>query len=293
MKRGTEVGRGYVQLEINGDGMNDDIVDSIDSAGPGVVKAGKEHGEGYGDGFEEGFFDRITDTLTEKLESELNRNFKNMGQRLGRSLSKNLGSAVGEKIDEIEVSMGRMLDNMENRIGSVSGNGGGGGGGNRPPAGGLGDGTPDDPNRAFYAAFQKARVSLHESANRMIEKADKAKFDQEKALLKQQSALYDAAAKAHRRDVDSFSKLWNAAHAENIKRTQRSADRFTRIWAAAHAEDIKRSRAADKARNGGRGSDRSMGSRVGDLLGGGSRNNALNLFGKSIGGIVSMVEKMG
>lgn len=44
---------------------------------------------------------------------------------------------------------------------------------------------------------------------------------------------------------------------------------------------------------GGRNDDRGLGDRVGSLFGAGSRNNFLNLFGKSLGGLVGITEKVG
>lgn len=46
---GPQMGVAHVKGVVNGKGMNDDIVDAVDSAGPGVEKAGEKHGKRYAD----------------------------------------------------------------------------------------------------------------------------------------------------------------------------------------------------------------------------------------------------
>src|ERR1700751_3338777 len=51
MLRGTRVGQAYVSLVINGDGMDEEIVHSVEDAAPGVEKAGEDHGKRYSEEF--------------------------------------------------------------------------------------------------------------------------------------------------------------------------------------------------------------------------------------------------
>lgn len=297
MSRSTEVGRAYVAVEINGDGMNEDIVDAVDGAGPGVEKAGEEHGEKYGDGFEEGFFDRITDTLSKHLEKELDKDFKNLGGRLGRSLSKSLGSAVGDKIDDIEVSVSRMLDNLENRLSKVSGNGGGGGGSSSTPTG-AGDAKPGDKyslvkQMNMAAMFEKARLDLHAKAN-----ADIAKNDAD--LVKSQQAILDLATKHHEAMIkenaaiaQKFAEKRISMQVASNLAIEKDDARLIKAQEALYKQAAKENaqREANETRRGSKGS--AIGATIGGMLGAGSRNNFLNLFGKSLGNVIGLVDKAG
>jgi hypothetical protein len=292
MASNTEVGRGYVQLEINGDGMNDDIVDAVDSAGPGVGKAGEEHGETYGEGFEEGFFDRITNTLSKGLEKELDKDFKNMGRRLGNSISKSLADSVGEKIEEIEISVSRMLDNLESKI-AVSGNGAGRGGSSSTPSGGSDSGDNRQLIQAtlvekMIATVEKNRVQAHAEANASIEKADR-------ELVKAQQTILDTARKNHEAMVKENAAITQKFAEARVKlqvasnlAIEKDDERLIKAQQAAYDRAAKENEKRLLSQRRDSSSEKSIGDRIGGIFGAGSRNNALNLLGKSMGNIINL-----
>lgn len=99
MRRGTEVARGYVGLEINGEGMNEDIVDEVGKAKPGVEKAGKEHGEAYGDEFKGGFFSRVRAGFQKGLAQELQRRAEKDGRSTGDQYGSGLVKGLRDRLD--------------------------------------------------------------------------------------------------------------------------------------------------------------------------------------------------
>lgn len=332
MKRGTRVAQAYTEMHVDGSDMNKEIVDAVDDAQPGVEKSGDRAGKGYGDSFDKAFADRIAKKISKSLDKSLNKAIRKTGKNLGKTLSESLVEGLGD----FEESTSRMIDSLEESLNRVSGNAGKGGGGSKPPTGPrLGrDGEPDPnekPNMAFYKTFVDTRARMVDQANKAIEASDmrllkirqKVQLDTAKAEQKSAAAyskmwnaahaenikrtqksaavfekIWDAAhaenTKRTQKAADAFDKIWNAAHAEDIKRTQRNADAFTKIWAAAHAEDIKRTRKAEEERQrlGARRTGPSIGDRVGSLFGAGSRNNFLNTFGSSLGGLVGITDKV-
>lgn len=188
MRRGTRVGQAYVALTADGSGINEDIIDAVDEAGPGVEKAGEEHGRRYGEGFDRessGFFGRIR----EKLASHLSGASDTAGEESGKTFARRFESGLDDA----------MLARIGDRIG-----------------GHIGGHMVDALNHALT--------------------------------------------------TDGFEG--NALR-----------ELFNKIDQAAVS--------------GNKSKQKSLGDRIGGLLGGGSRNNALNLIGKSIGNVINLTQGLG
>lgn len=128
MRRGTRVGQAYVAVTADGSGINEEIVDSVDEAGPGVERAGDEHGKRYGDKFGDGFRGRL-DAIRGRLDKALSDRMAKAGENSGESFSnrmtdrtKDLGTRIGARLadqiseqlgDRIEMTIASALDDVE------------------------------------------------------------------------------------------------------------------------------------------------------------------------------------
>lgn len=88
MRRGTRVGQAYVAVTADGDGINEEIVNSVDEAGPGVERAGDEHGRRYGERFSDRFRERF-DSIREKVSERFNSQMGTAGDESGRNFTRN------------------------------------------------------------------------------------------------------------------------------------------------------------------------------------------------------------
>lgn len=149
MRRGTRVGQAYVAVTADGSGINEEIVDSVDEAGPGVERAGEDHGERYGDSFGDGLHGRLgairaklgsalsdrLDTAAAKageragnsLSDRMVDKTRDLGERIGSRLSDQISESLGDRIQDLLASALTEVDDMLDRARSVSGNRGGGG----------------------------------------------------------------------------------------------------------------------------------------------------------------------
>lgn len=330
MRRGTQVGQAYVKATIDGDGMNEEIVDAVDGAGDDIDKKGREHGESYGDEFGDSLrvkFSHVADDAGDELNKRLadagDDGGDEYGQHFERSLGKgtrrigkNAGASIGDSLaDEIEERTSRLIDSLEERLSNVSGNGSGGGptsAGNQPASSRQFLYKEYD----FYAMFENARVKLHEEATKKIE-ADERDFlkkqkegydDILKAEVKKTAFLgkFEAArARMHQHSNDVIFKddqqlvkdqqrLYDRLQAEAIKRDadlwkvrRATADAYYKYASDLEAKRIDEQGRTIRRRPGDQGVD--ISGKIGNLLGAGSRNNALNLFGRSIENILGLL----
>lgn len=363
MRRGTRAGEAYVAIAADGSGINEEIVDSVDEAGPGVEKAGKEHGKKYGKGFGKQL-DSALDRFSERISAEFGRRMEEQADRFGGSfekamkkaskrLSDNLGKSLGESLrdsmDSTLEQFGRMIDTMESRLGSVSGNGGGGGGDQPKPSTNAFPLPKFDDRRwaealrmdgqfnerleksrtAFVAKFLAKREQMFAQSAVAIDRT-------ETQLVKDQEKLYDRLAKeaeknqrlrekmeemnaslaakftlARERMQEKSNQAVLASDVQLVRDQRKLYDRLAKeavrrdaeMWkvrntsAKAHYKylmDLERGvtdERGNRVRKGDDGGDKSIGATVGGLFGAGSRNNALNLMGRTIGGIASLTER--
>lgn len=88
MSRGTRVAKAIVDVDVNGDGINDEITDSVAKAGPGVEKEGDRQGDRFGG--------RFGDSLKARLEKIAPRVSKALGERMnGAGLGNQMGDDAG------------------------------------------------------------------------------------------------------------------------------------------------------------------------------------------------------
>lgn len=93
MRRGTRVGEAYVNLAVDGDGINDDIADAFDDVD--YKSIGDEHGRQYAE--------RIRSHLT-----GLNKDFDDLSERMGNRLSSRLSKAI-ESDNALTQGVSKML----------------------------------------------------------------------------------------------------------------------------------------------------------------------------------------
>lgn len=149
MLRGTRIGNAVIKAAVDGDGINEDIVDAVAEAGPGVEKEGDRQGKRFGFRFSEGFQSRLDD-MRQKAASKLSKDMgaageaagNHAGERAGKGFTKRLSDKVfdddfAERIGSIFAD--KFLDSVQKRLDqgelelNVSGNsddsvGGGSGG---------------------------------------------------------------------------------------------------------------------------------------------------------------------
>lgn len=82
MRRGTRVGQAYIAVTADGDGINEEIVDSVEEAGPGVEKAGEEHGDRYGVKFSDRFRKHLDKTMP-RIAARLGKQVEEAGEGAG------------------------------------------------------------------------------------------------------------------------------------------------------------------------------------------------------------------
>jgi hypothetical protein len=112
MRFGTRVGKAYVSVTADGSGINEEIVNSVDEAGPGIEKAGDRHGEKYGDHFSDGFFDRMRERFKNRGEDGAFGFNKNAGKSAGAQIGENLAKSLFEKIDALGPETSTRLRSM-------------------------------------------------------------------------------------------------------------------------------------------------------------------------------------
>jgi hypothetical protein len=280
VKRGTRVGQAYVAITADGDGINEEIVDSVDKAGPEVDKAAKKQSKRYSERFAQ-TLEALPDKVSKKLDAVLDFDGERAGTRFGKSFADSFSLSLAQNIGrELEDVISRQLDLFEGRVSGNRGGGGGSGGG----GGGGGDenlGADDDDGQRFLrkvqgnfdivAMFEAARVKLHKDSNDQIEKADI-------ALRKEQQKIYDALVKdIHKQNLSLLADSRKQAKLQQsiFEKAQRDQEKAARISAG-----------------GSRGIDFDIGARIGKTFGAGSRNDFLNFFGRTLGGLVSLTEKV-
>src|SRR5690349_18406649 len=113
MRRGTRVGEAYVAIAADGDGINEGIVKSVDEAGPGVERAGDEHGQRYGDHFSSGFFDRIRKRFGKRLNAELGSQMEQDGKKIGDDLGSALVQRLRTRLSEADDFVVKMAERLD------------------------------------------------------------------------------------------------------------------------------------------------------------------------------------
>lgn len=145
MRRGTRVGQAYIAVTADGDGINEEIVHSVEDAGPGIDKAGDEHGERYGDHFDKSTsrrLDRMFDRLRNRIRGTMEDSGDDSGDRFTRRFESHFDDrfferigrqAGGHLVDALIFAVSReggdnpLADLFDKWMGGVSGNGGRGG----------------------------------------------------------------------------------------------------------------------------------------------------------------------
>lgn len=268
MSRGTEVGRGYVALEINGDGMNEDIVDEIDRAGPGIERVGGEHGEKYGDAFEGGFFARIRARFSQGIAEELHRRAAADGRSTGDQLGSGIISGLRAQLAQANDLFDGFLDDL----------------------GGDGEKTTRQMSNLTNGmrVARLASAQLEASLRRtLLEGASTVRSDGIDELRRRLGEAQDSMSR-YMEDLGNYSGT-------SVKKLAmlRSGVNASRLAAAELEKQLIRTIAAEEKSQGvsgnGRDKDR-LGTNIGVMFGAGSRNNFLNTFGKSLGGIVNLLD---
>jgi hypothetical protein len=181
VKRGTRVGQAYVAVTADGEGINEEIVDSVDKAGPGVDKAGKKQGKRYSERFAETLKDlpaKISQKLDENIDATVSGNragrsyglsfTKGFGKRLTRDLQGPLGREIRLLFEDIADDFGRSLSAHIGDTLAEAREAGGGGDDDRA-VGGVGRGRPRRPlgdsiGRAFGRGSRSEGLHLFGTA---------------------------------------------------------------------------------------------------------------------------------
>lgn len=323
MRRGPRAAGARVDVTVDGSGINKGLVDAFDDSTKDVEKSGEEHGDKYSVKFSDRFrkkLDKMQGEVSKRLEKQLMETGESAGDkagdRMGRTMIRRLttrfrtsggqvGDALGksilEAVQDVEVSVGTMLDGLENRVNSVSGNARRGGSRLFPPR------SPDDQlwlvahqmDKKIDADRLKAQEKLAQAYIDMLETAHRLnkKFDADRAASQEKTA------RAQVKMLETAHRMNQKFDADRVKeqekaiRDQEKADRDRvkmletahRLNAKFDADRLKvianENRLRQKAL-------RDFGNATARMFGKGSRNNALNLLGSTIGGILNVSNRL-
>lgn len=218
MRRGTRVGQAYVAITADGDTINKDIVDSVDSADTG--EAGERAGGRAGDGFSEGFSekmdalaDRIADRLGAKLGKSLSGSLTRSFNKTGAdSLGDRIGKTIGESMsDGIENAFAQVLDRMEERskelaremTRSTSSSGSGSSSTKNTGNSAANKLGKDDQSYYFNMLFEASRLKLARETNSAIVKDNQ-------RLIESQQKILDSSRAAEKIKTQFLAKFENA-----------------------------------------------------------------------------------
>jgi hypothetical protein len=245
VRRGTRVGAAHVAVTADGSGINEEIVDSVDDAAPGVEKAGKKAGKNYGKSMGkeleaalDRFSERISQEFGRRMEEQsdrfgerLEKSMKRSAKRIGDHLSKSLSVSLRDAMDDTLEQFGRMLDTMESRTPAVSGNGSGsgGGGGSRGGTSMFPGPDPNDRfwqmtlrmNRQFDERMEKSRAALVAKSLAQSEGMEKSRAAFVAKFLAERERMYVRSASVVERTeaalVKSQQRLYDSLSAEHQK----------------------------------------------------------------------------
>jgi len=313
-----------VALTADGDGINEDILDSLEGAdydkagrkigddlgnafGKRVRKNLREHMRGFNKDFDEvvkrmgkaveddrtirdGIRWQLTDAFTsghlDPLADEIGRRFgRRFGPRFKHEVEDSMLSAIREVMEKAARD-GNSFDfsDIVRKINTT-------GVGDIDTLGPVMERTLRDLERKQAAYLRDWDEALREQSRRDAEYA------------KDYERFWTVALRDRDAEVKKFNKMWADAHAENLKRQKRAEDALWKVRRATakaynkYLIDLERGRidefGVEVSRNrglGGRG--RGPGDTIGRMLGAGSRNNALNLIGRSIGNIINLTARV-
>jgi len=273
-KKGQNVGRVYVSGHVNGDSMNDEIVDAVKDAGPEVEREGDAQGKRFGgrmgerirERLEE-YAPRISRALDEKMDSEgigaragdgagksFVRRMSERSKAIGNKVGSALGDDIGENIaDRLEMAFAGMLDDLEDRIETLTKRAGSG---RANTKGGTTEdyGPPPVAQRRLEQAYRMDR-EFDKARHLMIERAYKMNFEFDKRRHRMLEEAY------------RMNARFDAGGLTGDGRTQRLPRRDNDV-------------------------DFDMPGRIGSLFGAGSRNNFLNVLGKSMTNVLRLTESV-
>jgi hypothetical protein len=113
MRRGTRVANAHVGVTVDGDGINEDIVDEVEKAEPGVEKAGRHAGDRYRNGFSVGFFSRMRQRFGKQIEGELSKHMDTAGKHGGEAMGSAMVQSLRERLrgaDDLVTELGTNFD---------------------------------------------------------------------------------------------------------------------------------------------------------------------------------------
>lgn len=114
--------------------------------------------------------------------------------------------------------------------------------------------------------------------------------------------MVETAARESLKTRIQLERDWVKAQEDFAKEGRRNAEREEKaLWAVRNASakayakylaDLNKGRINERGETLGRGDSKTLGDKVGKLFGAGSRNNFLNTFGKSLGGLINITDKV-
>jgi hypothetical protein len=114
---GPNVGDGVVKITVDGDGINEDIVAQVEKAGPGVEKAGEDHGNRYSEGFDSTSNDRM-DRISDNVGKGWKTRMEEAGNESGIGFSREFKSALDSNNSNsfVDRLLAGISDTLGNRL---------------------------------------------------------------------------------------------------------------------------------------------------------------------------------
>jgi hypothetical protein len=118
MRRGTRVAQAYVAITADGSGINEEIVNSVDEAGPDVERAGDEAGDRYGERFSARFRERM-EGMRSKVADRLGVTLGQAGDKAGGEAGERAGQSFVDRVSEKVRNVGDKIgEELSDRIAS-------------------------------------------------------------------------------------------------------------------------------------------------------------------------------
>lgn len=283
MRRGTRVGQAYVALTVDGSGINDQIADEIQDID--YDKIGREANGDFRSGWNHA--DRAR---AKELVDNAGRDMKEAVERASRAVEHDttIGRAIRTQLKDAfnKGDLDSFIEATGKHVGYKFGSG-------------FDRQFKEAVLNALNEAQQEAAKHGGKYAATQGGKEGLNLFATDERGMLRTTREFDRIAESAHRAVERYNADWDEAIKERFKRERDSDEAIWKVRRASAKAYDQYLRLLEKGRIdkrtgrdipvSGNGRDNDLGSRIGRMFGAGSRNNFLNLFGRSIGGSVKAV----
>lgn len=286
MKRGTRVGQAYVAMTVDGDNVNKEIVEAFDDVD--YEKIGRDSGGRYAKGW-----NKIREQIAEHLEG-VDNDLKDSIERMGSAFRNDDAITQGVQHQLAKAFAGGELDAILNRVGDKIGIQ-------------VGDGMRVTMTESILESLEDVMdksARLGGGPNLVASRGDSAidlptdTFDR---ITKAAEKAVAERTRLNQKEADDYVKFWTDALNKREREEEKVNARILKLNLDLLSDSRKQAkiqrevfdRLTAQSEEAERISTRlNLGATVGRAFGAGSRNDFLNFFGRTLGGIVTLTEKV-